>query len=86
MEYKKIKNNYITNKSPRLKGKIIENILILLCQKEWSIYELQHEIQQRFPASYKAFKKHLIYLIDYELVSYNGQKKVCLIEDSGIEC
>ena len=55
-----------------------------MCKKEYFIYDLEHEIQ-KFYHHLKAFKKYLIYLIEYELKSYNGQRKVYLIEDSGLE-
>ena len=84
MDSKKTKNKNII-KSPKLKGAILENILIILCKKESTIYQLEHEIQKRLPSSYKSFKKHLIYLIGYELISYNGQRKVYLIECNGLD-
>ncbi len=35
--------------------------------------------------SHKILKKYLFYLINYELVSYNGQRKSYLTEDGGLD-
>lgn len=78
------KNNNII-KSPKLKGEIIENILLLLCPKELCIDELFFEIQNMMQVSYTVLKKYLVYLIDFELVTYNGQKKAYFIEDGGFD-
>ena len=72
-------NNFII-KSPKLKSIIVENILILLYLKDFTISELLSEFQKRLPyssssSSCKLFKKYLVYLADYELISYNGQRK-----------
>jgi predicted transcriptional regulator len=79
-----LKNSSII-RSPKLKGTIIENILLLLSQKELSISELSIQIQGKIRISDKVFKKYLIYLVDYELITYNGQRRVYLIEDGGLE-
>ena len=34
---------------------------------------------------YKIFKKYLVYLADYELISYNRQRQVYHIEENGID-
>ena len=34
---------------------------------------------------YKIFKKYLVYLVDYELISYNRQRQVYHIEENGID-
>jgi len=34
---------------------------------------------------YKIFKKYLVYLADYELISYNGQRHAYHIEENGID-
>jgi len=76
-------------KSPKLKTVIVENILILLYLKDFTISELLFEFQKRLPYSYssscKLFKKYLVYLADYELISYNGQRKTYVIEDNGLD-
>lgn len=72
-------------KSPKLQGAIVENILLLLCKKELAIDDLSSEIQRKMQLSHKHLKKYMVHLIDYELVTYNGQRKVFLIEDEGFE-
>jgi hypothetical protein len=80
------KNNSINKKSPRLKGEIVENIILLLRLKEYSVSDLLFEIKRKLPlTSYNTLKKYLIYLTDYELISYNGQRKVYLIEYNGLD-
>jgi hypothetical protein len=78
------KNYFI--KSPKLNGAIVENILLLLCTKEFSIHDLSFEIQKRLPSSsFNFLHMYLVYLVDYELISYSGQRHVYLIEDNGLE-
>jgi hypothetical protein len=59
------KNKYII-KLPKLKTIIVENILILLYLKDFTISELLFELQRRllhYPSSsYKLLKKYLVYL------------------------
>jgi hypothetical protein len=82
---KTIDNDFII-KSPKLNGAIVENILLLLCIKELSICDLLFEIQRRLPSSsFRKLQKHLVYLADYELISYSGQRHVYWIEDNGLE-
>jgi hypothetical protein len=79
-------NNSFSKKSPKLKGEIVENILLLLRLKEHSVSDLLFEIKRKLPlTSYNTLKKYLIYLADYELISYNGQRKVYLIECNGLD-
>lgn len=79
-----LKNSSII-RSPKLKGTIVENILLLLSQKELSISELSIQIQAKMLIYDKVFKKYLVHLVDYELITYNGQRRVYLIEDGGLE-
>ncbi|MDQ4074540.1 MAG: hypothetical protein M3162_09610 [Thermoproteota archaeon] len=72
-------------KSPKLQGVIVENILLSLCKKELSISELSLELQKKIHLQDKTFKKHLYHLIDYELVSYSGQRKKYKIEEGGVD-
>lgn len=79
-------NNSINKKSSRLKGEIVENIILLLRLKEYSVSDLLFEIKRKLPlTSYNTLRKYLIYLADYELISYNGQRKVYLIECNGLD-
>lgn len=86
-----IKNKYNNNsfviRSPKLKGLIVENILLLLYLKEYSISDLLSDIKKTLPffSSYKIFKKYLVYLADYELISYNAQRHSYQIENNGID-
>src|SRR6478609_5089321 len=91
-----VKNNEYKNKCiiklPKLKTIIVENILLLLYLKDFTISELLVELQRRLPysssssslfSSCKLFKKYLVYLVDCELISYDGQSQVYTIEDNG---
>ena len=87
-DIKKTTTNTFTIKSPKLKGVIVENILALLyLKKESSFSDLLFEIKRRQPSltSYKLLKKYLVYLADYELITYSGQKHEYQIEDNGID-
>ena len=46
MKTKDIKNNFII-KSPKLKSVIVENVLELLCKKDFTLFELLVELQRR---------------------------------------
>jgi DNA-binding transcriptional regulator GbsR (MarR family) len=80
-------------KLPKLKTIIVENILSLLYLKDFTISELLVELQRRLPyssssfscSSYKLLKKYLVYLVDCELISYDGQRQVYTIEDNGYD-
>lgn len=79
------KNN-LKIKSPKLKGEIVESILRSLCVKEQSINQIVEQVQQKLILfSPNIIKKHLVYLIDFDLVSYNGQTKKFIIEEGGID-
>jgi hypothetical protein len=71
-------------KSPKLKAVIVESILVY-CLDGASIWELSFEIQRIMPLPYYALKKYLFYLISYEILSYDGQRQVYLIEDGGYD-
>ncbi|MGN6624299.1 MAG: hypothetical protein ACTHKK_09175 [Candidatus Nitrosocosmicus sp.] len=81
-----INDNFIL-KSPKLKGDVVENILALLSiDKDYSISELLFEIKRKLPLlPYKILRKYLVYLADYELISYNGQRHSYQIEDNGVD-
>ena len=55
---------------------------LLLCAGEATFDDL---MQLMISASPTVLKEYLFYLIDYELISYNGQKQVYLIKDKGLE-
>ena len=85
----KINNNNFIKKSPKLKTAIVENILELLSIKDLTISELLFELQKRLNylplTSYKSLKKYLVYLVDYELILYDGQRQVYTIEYNGLD-
>ena len=86
-----INNNNFIKKSPKLKTAIVENILELLYLKDLTISELLFELQKRLDylpstsSSYKSLKKYLVYLVDYELILYDGQRQVYTIEYNGLD-
>jgi hypothetical protein len=71
-------------KSPKLKAMIVESILIY-CVNGASISELVLEMQRIMPLPYDSLKKYLFYLISYEILSYDGQRQVYVIEDGGYD-
>ncbi len=79
--------NIINNKdikSPELKASIVEPIL-LRCANKVSFDILALAIQQNFQISFMDLKIYLFYLIDYEVISYNGQEQMFTIEDGGLD-
>jgi hypothetical protein len=60
---------------------IVEYIL-LLCVVETKFDDLMRLMISSSPT---ILKKYLFYLIDYDLISYSGQKRVYLIKDKGLE-
>ena len=43
------------------------------------------EIQRLIPLPYNALKTYLFFLINYDLLSYNGQSQIYLTEDGGFD-
>lgn len=79
------KNNLIL-KSPKLNGVIVESMLLLLSIKGYSISSLLSELKKRLPYfKSQKFKKYLVYLADYELISYDGQRRIYQIEYKGVD-
>ena len=71
-------------KTPSLKAAIVETIL-LCCINGISISDLECEMQKTTPLSTNNLKKYLLYLVDYHIVSYNGQRHVYAIEHDGFD-
>jgi hypothetical protein len=67
-----------------LQGCIVEPIL-LSCINGSFIYDIASSLQKILPISYDNLKMYLFYLIDYDLMSYNGQNQIFIIEDSGYD-
>ena len=84
----KIKINFIEDKrkfqSPKLQGSIVEPIL-LLCIDGSSFYEIVSSMGESLLISSNMIKRYLFYLINYDLVSYNGQKRVFIIKIDGFK-
>lgn len=72
--------NSNTTKSPKLQGIMVESILQLLSMQEFTVNGLLIEIERKMHLSRNRLKKHLVSLIDYELVTDNGQSKLVIIE------
>ena len=75
---------YDNIKSPKLKAMIVEHVLIT-CIEGISICDLSLKIQRILPLPYRYLKRYLFYLINYELVSYDGQRQLYITEDGGLD-
>ena len=71
-------------KTPSLKAAIVEPILVC-CINGISINDLECEMQKTTPLSSNNLKEYLLYLVDYQIVSYNGQRRVYNIEHDGFD-
>ena len=71
-------------KSLELQAAIVEPIL-KLCAKEVTMEEIQQKADCMFTLSHTIAKMYLFYLIDYGVISYNGQKQIFLLEDEGYD-
>jgi hypothetical protein len=63
-------------------GEYMVEYILLLCTGETTFDDL---MQLMIPSSPPILKKYLFYLIDYDFISYSGQKQVYLIKDKGLE-
>lgn len=70
-------------KSPEFQAVIVEAIL-QSCITGSYIYELIEIIERIIPSPYNTLRKYLFHLINYELISYNGQKQIYTIREEGI--
>ncbi len=73
-------------KSPELQAVIVEPIL-LSCIDGSTIDDLIYAIQKILSPSlsYNILKEYLFHLVNYELISYNGQKQIFIIESGGLD-
>jgi hypothetical protein len=69
-------------KSPELQAVIVESILTS-CIDGVSVKGLFYAFQRTLTSPYDILKKYLFYLIDYELISYNGQVQMYTTEEGG---
>jgi hypothetical protein len=67
---------------PQWTGEDIVEYILLLCAGEATFDDL---MQLMILSSPTILKRYLFYLIDYDLISYNGQKQVYLIKDKGLK-
>jgi predicted transcriptional regulator len=77
-------NGNKSSKSPEFPAVIIERIL-QSCIYGSYIYELGNVIQSINSSSHDTLKKYLFHLIEYELISYDGQKQMYIIADEGLD-
>lgn len=75
---------YCNPRSPKLQAVIVEYTLQLLRVKQYTVNDLFNEIESTTHLSHNRLGKHLVYLIEYELITYNGQRKLLRIEEDGI--
>lgn len=66
----------------QLTGKDTLEFILSLCAREATFDDL---MQLMISSSPEILKKYLFYLIDYDFISYSGQKQVYLIKDKGLE-
>ena len=66
----------------QLTGKNVLEYILSVCAREATFDDL---MQLRILSSPAILKKYLFYLIDYDFISYSGQKQVYLIKDKGLE-
>jgi hypothetical protein len=63
-------------------GQDIIEYILLLCVKGATFDNLMQLMTSSSP---ELLKKYLFYLIDYDLIFYNGQKQLYLIKEKGFE-
>jgi predicted transcriptional regulator len=62
-------------KSPELEASIVEPMLTI-CIEGLSIFEISWKIQTMMVLPYIIIKRYLFYLMDYEVMRYDGQKQI----------
>ncbi|MBA2267654.1 MAG: hypothetical protein H0W19_04875 [Nitrosopumilus sp.] len=63
---------------------VIFQPILLMCLKGASIQKICLNIQRLLPISDELIKKYLFYLIEYELISYNGSSHFYFSSHDGI--
>jgi len=76
--------NHKKTKSPKLRAVVVESILTS-CVNGVSICKLSLKIQRISPLPHRDLKRCLFYLINYELVSYDGQRQLFITEEGGLD-
>jgi predicted transcriptional regulator len=69
-------------KPPDLEASIVEPLLTI-CIDGSSIFEISWKIQTIIRLSYTTIKRYLFYLIDYEIITYEGQKQTFKTTNEG---
>ena len=80
MNYK----DYPTSKSPELKANIVEQILVV-CVNGTRFNELFDIVRRISSFSRYTLKKYLFQLIEYGIISYQGENQVYVITRTGLE-
>ena len=68
--------------SPELEASIVEPILTI-CITGLSFFEISLKMQTMMTLPFTSIKRYLFYLIDYEVIAYNGQKRTFKTTDEG---
>ena len=76
--------DYPTSKSPELKAIIVEQILVV-CVNRTRFNELFNIIRKITSFSRYTLKKYLFQLIEYGIISYQGENQVYVITRTGLE-
>ena len=80
MNYK----DYPTSKSPELKATIVEQILVV-CVNGTRFNELFDTLRRISSFSRYTLKKYLFLLIEYGIISYQGENQVYIITRTGLD-
>ena len=62
---------------------VIFQPILLMCLKGSPLHNIYLNIQRILPISDELIKKYLFYLIEYGLISYNGNDHSYFLSDSG---
>jgi predicted transcriptional regulator len=76
--------DYPTIKSPELKAIIVEQILVV-CVSRTRFYKLFDTIRRITSFSRYTLKKYLFHLIEYGILSYQGENQVYVITRTGLD-
>jgi len=78
-------NNYNKEiKFPKLRADLIELILIYCIKGELNL-NLLYRNQKILPIKQNIIKRYLFFLIEFGLISYNGQKQIFTIKEKGLD-
>lgn len=63
---------------------VIFQPILLMCLKGFTIQQICLNTQRQIPISDELIKKYLFYLIEYNLVTYNGNNQSFFTSNSGV--